>query len=386
VEDAPAALNWPGVRTLRSPRFRTVLALALFAVGALVLGYLLVRQASDPDGQWAFDFATYHAAAADMAAGKSPYAPIMFEGPIPAQGEGAQLYKYPPPLAQLLVPLAGLPVGPASLIFFAVQAVAVFGGTWLAVRAGGAPSTLETFAWSAVATTFFLPVFDTLWKGNVSGFLALAVAGGVIGGLAAGGAAFAATLLKLTPVVLIVPAVFAGRRALLGLAVGLPVLVTSFVLAPNTWFEFIRVIPNLISGPSMFPSNLALQSLAYYAWPDVPWAADLARLLSVGAGLVALAGSVVLARRAGGWPAALTLATAALLLLPSATWYHYLCVLLPLAAFAWPRAGLRARVGLFAGAATVTLGLAALPLTLVGAALMTGSSLVSVWPRKVAAV
>jgi len=163
-----------------------------------------------------------------------------------------------------------------------------------------------------------------------------------------------------------------------------PVLVTSFVLAPNAWFDFARVIPNLISGPSLFPNNLALQSLAYYAWPGVPWAADLARAVSVGGGLAALAASVVVARRAGGWPAALTLAVAALLLLPSATWYHYLAVLLPLAAFAWPRAGRRARVGLFAGGATVTLGLAALPVTVVGAAVMAVSSLVSVWPRKAA--
>ena len=64
-------MNWPGVRTLRSSRFRTVLALALFAIGALVLGYVLVRQANNPDGQWAFDFATYHMASAAMAAGQS---------------------------------------------------------------------------------------------------------------------------------------------------------------------------------------------------------------------------------------------------------------------------------------------------------------------------
>ncbi len=118
AEDAPAALTLPGARTLRSSRFRTVLALALILVGAVVLGYLLVRQANDPKGQWAFDFATYYEAAGQMASGQSPYAPVMFEGPIAAQGDGAQLYKYPPPLAQLLVPLAGLPMGTAALVYF----------------------------------------------------------------------------------------------------------------------------------------------------------------------------------------------------------------------------------------------------------------------------
>jgi len=381
----PAALGWPGARTLRSPRFRTVLALALLVVGAVVLSYLLVRQANDPKGQWAFDFATYHQAAVDMAAGRSPYDPVMFEGPIAAQGDGAQLYKYPPPLAQLLVPLAGLPVGTAALVFFALQLVAVFGGTWLAVRAGGAASNLETFAWSAVATTFFLPVFATLWMGNVSGFLAFAVAIAVLGGVAAGAAAFGATLLKTTPVLLIVPVVFAGRRSLVGLLLVVPVLVTSFVLAPYAWFDFVRIIPNLLSGPTLFENNLALHSLATYGLPGLPWAADGARAISVGGGLAALAGSIVLARRRAGWPAALTLAVAALLLVPSQLWYHYFCVLLPLAALAWPHAGRRARAGLLAGGATITFGLAALPVTVVGAALMIGSTLVAVWPRTEAA-
>jgi hypothetical protein len=375
-------MNWPGVRTLRSPRFRTVVALALFAVGALVLGYLLARQANNPEGQWAFDFATYYTASGDMAAGQSPYAPEMFVGPIPAQGQGAQLYKYPPTLAQLLMPISGLALGTASLIYFAVQLLAVFVGTWLALRAGGARRSLETFAWAAVATTFFLPIFDTLWKGNVSGFLAFAVAVALLGGVAAGGASFAATLLKTTPVVLMLPAVFAGRRALIGVLVMVPVLATSFVLAPYAWYDFVRIIPNLLSGPSHFPNNLAPDSLVSYALPASLWAATLARLLSVGGGLVALAASVVLVRRRDGWPAALTLAVAAMLLLPSATWYHYLAVLLPLAAFAWPRAGRKPRLGLLAGAATVTLGLAALPLTVVGAALMTASTLAGVWPRK----
>lgn len=377
-------MNWPGVRTLRSPGFRTVVALALFAVGALVLGYLLVRQANDPKGQWAFDFSTYYSAAADMAAGKSPYAPVMFEGPIPAQGAGAQLYKYPPTLAQVLVPMSYLPLGAASVTYFTLQLVAVFGGVWLAVRAGGARSSLETFAWTAVATTFFLPVFDTLWKGNVSGFLAFAVAVAVVGGVAAGGAAFAATLLKATPVVLIVPALFSGRRALIGLLVMVPVLATSFVLAPYVWFDFFRIIPNLLSGPSHFPNNLAPDSLVSYALPGVPLAADVTRIVCVAGGVLALAGSVVLARRREGWPAALTLAVVAMLLLPSATWYHYFAVLLPLAAFAWSRASLRPRLGLLTGSALITAGLAALPLTVAGAALMTAATFVAVRPRKAA--
>ena len=88
--------------------------------------------------------------------------------------------------------------------------------------------------------------------------------------------------------VLIVPALFAGRRALIGLLLGVPVLVTSFVLAPYAWVDFFRVIPNLLSGPALFANNLALQSVVSYALPGLPWAADVARVVSVAGGLAAL--------------------------------------------------------------------------------------------------
>ena len=191
-------------------------------------------------------------------------------------------------------------------------------------------------------------------------------------------------MLKLTPIFLVVPALFAGRRALIGLLAMVPVLAISFVLAPYAWFDFVRIIPNLLSGPTLFENNLSLHSLATYGLPGLPWAPEVARAISVAVGLAALAGSVVLARRREGWPAALTLAVAALLLVPSSTWYHYLCMLLPLAAFAWPRAGRRIRASLIAGGAMITFGLAAIPITVVGAALMVGSTLVAVWPRKTA--
>jgi hypothetical protein len=370
----PAALGRPGIRTFRSARFRLSLAALLWLAGTVVLGAVLVGQANDPAGQYAFDFGAYHAAAADVAAGRSPYAADMFTGPIPAQGE--VLYKYPPLLAQLLVPLAALPLGSAAAIWFVAQAAAILAGVWLAVRAGGAASSIETFAWCAVAATFFLPNFDTLWKGNVSGFLALTVAVALVGGTAGGAGAMAATLIKTTPVVMLVPALFAGRRVLIGIALALPVLAVSVLLSPGAWLDFMRVIPNLLNGPSVFANNMAPHSLMATALPTLPLAADIARALAVGAGVAALGASVVLARRlASGWPAAVSLAVAASLLLPSATWYHYLAVLLPLAAFAWVRATRGQRFALLAGAGGITLGLAWFPLVVVGATTMVGGAL-----------
>jgi alpha-1,2-mannosyltransferase len=368
------------MRTLRSARFRILLAALLWLAGTLVLATVLVRQASSPTGQYAFDFQGYHVAAADIAAGRSPYAAEMFDRPIPAQG--AVLYKYPPLLAQLLVPLAAVPLSAAAAIWLVLQAAAILGAVWLGAVAGGARRTIETFAWAGVAATFFLPNFDTLWKGNVSGFLALAVGLAVAGGLAGGAGAVAATLLKTTPAVLLAPALVAGRRAAVGVLVGLPVVAVSLVLSPSAWIDFARVIPNLLSGPSLFANNMAPHSLVAFALPTAPLAADIARALAVGAGLVAVAASVVLARRANGWPAALTLGVAASLLLPSATWYHYLAVLLPVAAFAWTSATSRQRAALLAGASGVTLGLAWFPLVVIGATTLVGASLASVRARQ----
>jgi alpha-1,2-mannosyltransferase len=368
------------MRTLRSARFRLLLAALLWLAGTVVLGLVLLGQANDPAGQYAFDFQAYHGAAADIAAGRSPYAADMFSGPIPAQGE--VLYKYPPLLAQLLIPLAALPLAGAAAIWFVAQAAAILAAVWLSIRAGGATQSVETLAWCAVAATFFLPNFDTLWKGNVSGFLALTVAAVLMGGIGGGAGSVAATLLKTTPVVMLVPALFAGRRVLTGVALGLPVLVLSVLLSPTAWLDFVRVIPNLLSGPSVFANNLAPHSLVATALPALPLAADIARILALGVGVAALVVSVILARRSSGWVAAVTLALAASLLIPSATWYHYLAVLLPLAAFAWARASSRQRVALIAGASGVSLGLVWFPLVVAGAVTMVGASFAAVRPEQ----
>ena len=383
AEALPRAFNWPGLRTLRSPRFRLLLAAALWLIGSAVLGMVLQRQIANPAGQYAFDFQAYHAAAADMAAGRSPYDAIMFAGPVPAQG--AVLYKYPPLLAQLLIPLAALPLAAAAATWFVGQAAAILVGVWLAARAGGAPRSLETLCWCGVAATFFLPNYDTLWKGNVSGFLALTVAVALLGGDAGGLGSAAAALLKTTPVLMLPSALVAGWRHWLGLAAAAAVAAAAAALAPAAWSDFVRVLPNLVAGPSHFTTNLAPDSLLSFALPEAPLAAAAMRWLAIGVGVVAVAASVIVARRAGGWPAAVVLATAATLLLPSATWYHYLAVLLPPAAFAWPRASRRARIWMVVGAACVVVGVGYLPIAVAGAAIVATATLAALWPVRSAA-
>jgi hypothetical protein len=372
--------SWPGVRAFRSAGFRSATAVLLLVIGVVLLGNVLVEQASDQEGQYAFDFQVYHAAARDIAGGGSPYAPEMLSGPIPAQG--ALLFKYPPVLAQLLAPLSGLAMTDLAAIWLIVQLVAILAGVWLAARAGGARSSVELLLWSAVAAVYFLPNFDTVWKGNVSGIQAGQVGLMAAGGVVAGAAAASIVFLKTTPVVML-PAVIAagGRMARALIIAGAVVLAISFALSPAAWLAFVRVIPNLIAGSADFPTNLAPASVAALAYPDVPLIAFVARAATFVVGLAAALGAVVFARRPDGWHAALTLAVVASVVLPSAIWYHYLAVMLPVAALAWHRASPRGRALLVGGSAVISVAVVWLPLALGGVALLTAAAITTVWPR-----
>ena len=369
----------PGVRTFRSRRFRTVLAGALWLIGASILSLVLLHQANDPAGQYAIDFGDYQAAAQRMAHGASPYAPEMLTRPIDAQG--IDRYRYPPPLAQVLEPLSGLPVRSAAAIWLLLQAAAVLAAMWIAVRAGGARRSLETLLWCGVAATWFMPVFDTLWKGNVSGFLALAVALALAGGSTGGVAIALATLLKLVPIVYWPGLAGGPRRPLVAAGVTLlGVAGVSLLLAPGAWSDYAVVLPNLLAGRADEITNLAPATvISRLGGPDV--LATAARLAALATVLICCGAAFLVAHRPRGAAAAVTLGTAAMLLLPAALWYHYLAATLPLAACAWPAASARRRGALLGGAALVLVGLAWLPAALVGGAVMISVSLAAVWPR-----
>jgi hypothetical protein len=385
----------PGLRTLASERFRELVAAVLWLIGVLLLALYLMRATGAGASQAAIDFAAYHSAAGAMAAGGTPYAPEILQGPVPAQGLG--VYRYPPFLAQVLMPLAPLPLFDAALVWAVLQAIAVFAATWLALRAGGARPTRERFLWSAVATTYFLPVFDSLWKGNVGGFLALTVALALAApgrpgsarevtppelrplATLSGIAIAVAMFVKLTPGALLVPAAAAalngfrhGRGTLAAGAISATLLsASSLVLAPQAWRDYVIALPNLAAGPADYVTNLAPASLAAVYLPAVAWLAPVLRLAAVTGGLGLLVLSAGLARAPERWAAAITAAVAGSLLLPAATWYHYLAVLLPLAAFAWPGAALAQRAAMLAGAGLVYAGFGwFLPLALPGAAIL----------------
>ncbi|HET7677515.1 MAG TPA: glycosyltransferase family 87 protein [Candidatus Limnocylindrales bacterium] len=359
------------------------MAATLWAVGAVMLAAILARQAADPGGQYGFDFATYHRASAEMLSGRSPYAPEMFRAPVPAQGPGAQVYKYPPVFAEALTPLAVLPLPQAQLAWLLLQTMLVVAGVWLAGSAGGLAATPERLLWSGVAATWYLPIFDTLWKGNVSGLLAFMVGLGALLGLRAGAAAGLAALIKGTTLTLVPMALLAPGSARRGLAIAAGLGIVSLLIAPGAWLDYAAVLPNLVAGSAAFPTNLAPDALVSQHGPDaIRWLAGPIRLVTVALGVGFLLAGCRAARATQLWPLALTCGVAAMLLLPSSIWYHYLALLLPVAALAWSRATAGGRIAMVASGALVSAALAWLPLAVLGAAGMLAASLSSLRPQR----
>jgi hypothetical protein len=375
----PQLADLPGLRVLRSAHFRTILAGVLLVVGVAVVSLMLLRQADAPDGQFGIDLRDYLAASTRLAEGASPYAADMLAGPVDAQG--LDRYRYPPILAQLVSPLAAQPDGVTEVLWLVGQAAAVLAALWVGSGLRGARRTLERALWCGVAAVYFMPVFDTLWKGNVSGLLALACVAVALGGPASGFAAAAATLLKSVPATLLPVALVSDRGSrrtallVLALAAGLSIL-----LAPGAWLDYPVVLLDMARGSTAYAANLAPAAVL----GDLSGSgllggiARLGALIAAGAALLA---SVLLARRHAGLPAAALLATLAMLLLPGSLWYHYLVVLLPFAAMAWSPAAPAARLLLLISAALISLGLAWLPLALLGAVGLASGSLVLLWPQ-----
>jgi hypothetical protein len=374
---APTRLiDLPGARTLHSATFRTIVAAVLLAVGMTVVGSVLVRQASDPAGQYAIDFADYHRAAQRLAAGASPYAPEMMLAPVDAQG--LDRYRYPPPLAQALVPVSGLPLDQAAALWLALQAAATLFAVLFAARLAGIRPGWEAACWCGVAVVYFLPVFDTLWKGNVSGFVALLVILAAGTARVAGGSVAIATLLKVAPVTLIPGLTGRGRPATLAVfVVAALVTATSLVLAPAAWVDYARVLPNLLAGDADYATNLAPAAMLGAAGSAT---AGIVRIATIVVAISCVALGWAAGRQDRGTQLALVLGVAAMLLLPAAIWYHYLAVLLPLGILAWPRAPHRARTALVAGGTAITAGIAWLPLATLGATTMIVTLLIVLRP------
>ena len=316
------------------PAFRRLI-LSIVAVTAawFVWGrFLLVAAINHQVGG---DFGQYWLAAARFARGGPLYLEKFLRDPIPAQ---AAAYLYPPAFAQLLAPLTGLSTSIACAAF-AVLGLSIFVvTTWKCAQAGGARGGVDLALGTALLLAAAFPVAFAVIFGNVEALLVAAIAVALLASPARGGVALAlATALKVTPLALVPALASRSRRGLLafGLAL-LAVVVAGFVLAPETWVAFPSILAHLAASGSDYPDNFA--PAAVVATLAGPAAGSVARLVTLAVAGVLVLLSAILARRPGGWPAALFAATFASLLVPATLWLHYPAILLPFIAFAWPRA------------------------------------------------
>lgn len=379
----------PGLRTLGSVRFQRIVGLLLLGAGLLYLAVLLA--AVERAGGFQIDFvAAYRRASLELLAGNSPYLPEQLEQAFPATGRYGW-YLYPPPFAQALTPLALLPASVGALLWLALQGAMVLAGAWMGASAAGASRSADRLLWTAVAVSFFLPVHEVLWTGNMGGPLALGVgallvaapgapARGEPRGLAAGFLAGAIGVFKLLPLPWLPAIVRAGgglARGALVAVVGL--LVVSVAVAPAAWADYVRVLTNLLGADVRYPNNLAPAIVALnLGAPDA--LVGMVRVLALGLAAALVGASVWFARAGRGWPAAVACAVLGGLLVPAALWYHYLVLFLPLAAFVWVRATTRMRVALLVSGALVSVGMTMPFLAAAGSAGMALTILVEAWP------
>jgi hypothetical protein len=372
--------NRPGFRTFASPAFRRLIALLLIGAGLLYLAVLLI--AVDRAGAFEVDFVhAYRRASLELLAGHSPYFPEQLAAPFPANGRYGW-YLYPPAFAQVLTPIAVLPETISAAVWFGLQVGMLFAAAWLPASAAGAPRTVDRAMWTSVAILFFLPVHEVLWTGNMGGPFALGFAVLLVAGLApandrepasvstpasaavatrsrfaAGALTGALAVFKLSPFAWLPAAVRAGgglARGAIATLVGL--LVVSVLAAPQAWAAYARVLQNLLAGDVRYPNNLAPAIVALNLGAPGP-AVDAIRIAALGLAVGLVVASVWFARRPGSWPVAVVSAMLATLLVPAALWYHYLVLLLPLAAFAWVRASVATRVALTIGGLLVSVGM-----------------------------
>ena len=336
----------------RNERLRLVAGAVLLAVGAFMLATLLVGQARKPDGQYGIDYGDYRQASLRMLDGKSPYAPEMLAGPIPAQG--VDRYRYPPPFALIVAPISVLPATAAATVWLFVQLVCIMAALLLAVRSTGRSVGLRHVVWCGVAMCYFFPVFAALWQGNVDGPLALLAALAFTGTAArrtggAGGHALtgarsdamlgvasgAAAWLKVSPAVWLAPAAW-NRYALTGLAaVSALLVIPSLVIAPQAWLDYAKVLPNMLAGSADYATNLAPGQLVARIGGVPTVVATTARWAVVASAIALVLGAMLLEWRGRDRRLVVLLGVSASLLLPAAFWYHYLVVLLPFGVAAW---------------------------------------------------
>ncbi len=302
-----------------------------------------------PESSFGVDLPAYVGAAHRLVATGSPYSAELLEGPLARLPDSILVgYLYPPPLAQLFVPLRN--IDPMWLaIGWSLAQVIILG--WLLVAVSvGARGRLDRFgslAAIALAVASF-PFQSAIYSGNVSGWVATAVAVMLLGsGRLAGAAAGLAAVVKVIPGPLALAALVAPRSRPAVVSTGLLLVVGSFVLSPASWAAWWSVLPNLAP---LEPDGVSLA----FILGDTPLAKP-AAIAGLAISVAFMLAAVRRTRRVGLDRAAVACAVGSYLFVVSALWDHYLAALVPLMVATWPSGNRWQRAAIIAGAVTQSL-------------------------------
>jgi alpha-1,2-mannosyltransferase len=323
-------------RAFTDPVFQRLAATMLVVIAIAFRAIQIV--AASGSWPWAFDFSAYWLAGRHILDGQSIYAAAQLAGPYAPQLQ--YLYLYPPPLATIVAPLAGIsPDSPNPAYIVWVATGALFAGAVLVaiVRDGHLGDRFPVLAGFGAllfvgAAAALPPVIGEVINGNVHlwllGLLGLgwlgirreSPKGDAIAGIAVGIGA----LIKLFPAFLILWFALTGRWRAAGWSI-VGAAVVTVVTLPATglqpWLQFPSVLLNM-TGP-----NDATFSIAPTTWLSDAFGFTPARLLVTAAGLVTIAWAAHLSDSRRGY----ALAVLAALLMTPILWSHYLTVaVLPL--------------------------------------------------------
>jgi hypothetical protein len=332
----------PDEKPLAARSRRARVALVLVAAATLGGGLYFARQSGTDPGAYGNDFNVYYFAAREVAAGRDPYERSL--------GQWTP-YIYPPLLAELMIPLAQLPLPVAAYLWFLISAAATVAAAWMSAGlTGDDRRALIAAAALAVLARF---VLDNFSLGQVNAVTtALAVAHVYLFAkdrkLASAFALALAISIKLTPAILLAYHL-ARRRVRFTLAcAGLLVGVTALSLlpfgasAPDVLGRFVdRTIRNEQGYDLAYPGNQSLRGAVERLKADSPEAVERrdegstrkpadATTMLISLSLVALAG--LAAWRARSEVAASAPFFCCMVMLSPLSWKaHFVMLLLPVA-------------------------------------------------------
>jgi hypothetical protein len=371
----------------------TIVWVVLGFIGWTALIALASRMLATQPPTSGFDLELLLEAGRRVAAGQSPYDPALVGGAV-AQAESL-FYSYPPPVAQVMRLLAGIPTGYVLLGWGAAATAATAATAVIVARrsgwtGGGAAVALPTIAVLPFVFPFAIAVlFGNLdaWFPAAYGLLlagALRAAGGSV--RAAGVVLAGATVAKLHPASLAIWFMLRGsaERRVAAVAAIAAILIVAVSIATgglDPWRDYVAVIAagsraTLLDGRNVGPAvQLALLTGASEATVRIIQAV-------VSFGAIAVTAWAAL-RRSDPVESLAWAAVASLVTLP-VTWFHYPVALIPFAVAAVVRAQaggpvIRRRTRLLiasaVGLSIVAVGFA--PLVWVAVALVLGAVILS---------